>query len=110
TTYAIQQRDHSNTTGNVPQGDGFIFNGLTFATADDDELKLFGVGSRSRELSFSLPTTDANGAVNGIASGVQVYNTTNVVYKLNPTTGAVINPGTTPEADRTGNNLVGNHA
>ena len=32
-------------------------------------------------------------------------------YKLNPTSGAVINPGTNPIADRTGNNqLVGNHA
>lgn len=116
-TYAVQQRDHANTTGNVPEGDGFQFNGLTFATADDNQLKLFGVGSRDRNAwSFNLPTVDANGAVTGIltdaGSGnpVKIFNTTNVVYKLNPTTGAVINPGTTPADDRAGTSQVGNHA
>ena len=49
--------------GAAPQGDGFIFNGLTFATADNQELKLFGVGSRGRGAVSIQPTSpDANGA------------------------------------------------
>ncbi len=114
-TFAIQQRDQNGLAGgNTPQGDGFIFNGLSFATADNQELKLFGVGSRARAVSFNLPVLDANNAVTGILQSggvdVEVFNGTNVVYKLNADTGAVINPGTTPVADRTGNALVGNHA
>ncbi|MEZ6150590.1 MAG: Ig-like domain-containing protein [Pirellulaceae bacterium] len=112
TTFAVQQRDHNLLDANNPQGDGFQFNGLTFATEDNNELKLFGVGSRGRgELSFNLPEftgTTVSGILTSSGSVVNVYNTTNVVYKLDPTTGAVINP--TGFADRTGTDRVGNHA
>ncbi|MEZ6078160.1 MAG: hypothetical protein R3C56_21545 [Pirellulaceae bacterium] len=112
TTFAVQQRDHNLLDANNPEGDGFQFNGLTFATEDNNELKLFGVGSRGRgELSFNLPEftgTTVSGILTSSGSVVNVYNTTNVVYKLDPTTGAVINP--TGFADRTGTDRVGNHA
>lgn len=113
TAFAIQQRDHTGFgNGNQPEGDGFIINGLTMFYADNTQLKMFGVGSRVRQQSFNLPLLDANGGVTGIlpdlGSGapVRVFNTTNIVYKLDPTSGAAINPGNTPVQDRTGNGLL----
>lgn len=110
TAFAIQQRDRDNNfgNGNTPQGDGIQFNDLTFHTsASDNNLRMFGVGSRGNsQTSFALPILDANNAVIGINPTTRNYNTTNIVYKLNPDTGAAINPGTTPANDRTGNGLV----
>ncbi len=106
-TFAIQQRDQNgpNIGGNTPQGDGFQINGLTFFTQSDNSttLQMFGVGSRGNGvLTYNQAIVDANGAVTGI--GPAVANTTNYVYKLDPTTGAAINP--TGVADRTGANIV----
>ncbi|NEU35348.1 hypothetical protein GN156_32350, partial [bacterium LRH843] len=85
---------------NAQQGDGFNINALTFFKNDTDELKMFGVGSRAIGSSFNVPALDANNAAVGIA-GVS-FNTANIVYKLDPTTGAAINPGTNPVQDRQG--------
>ncbi len=94
--FAVQQR----TINNAQQGDGFNINALTFFKNDTDELKMFGVGSRAIGNSFNVPALDANNAAVGIA-GVS-FNTANIVYKLDPTTGAAINPGTNPVQDRQG--------
>ncbi len=107
-TFAIQQRDQNGPTigGNTPQGDGFQINGLTFFTQSDNSttLQMFGVGSRGNGvLTYNEAQVDmVTGAVTGI--GPAVANTTNYVYKLDPTTGAAINP--TGVADRTGANIV----
>lgn len=96
--FAIQQRD----AGNGPQGDGIIFNGLTFHTSTND-LMMFGVGSRgNNQQQFFLPTFDANGAVDGIGEVSTV--TRNIVYKLDPVSGTAINPTGVP--DREGNARV----
>lgn len=96
--FAIQQRD----AGAGTQGDGIIFNGLTFHTSTN-ELMMFGVGSRgNNQQQFFLPTFDANGAVNGIG-GVSTF-TRNIVYKLDPVSGVAINPAGV--ADREGNARV----
>lgn len=64
---------------------------------------MIGVGSRGNGItSFSRAVLDANN--NPVAPGISVFNTTNVVYALNPTTGAVINAG--GFAAPTGNNIV----
>ncbi|GAB5405864.1 MAG: hypothetical protein Aurels2KO_40950 [Aureliella sp.] len=94
--FAVQQR----TINNAQQGDGFNINALTFFTNDSDELKMFGVGSRAIGSTFNVPALDANNGVVGI-NGVS-FNTTNIVYKLDPNTGAAINPGTNPVQDRQG--------
>ena len=109
-TFAIQQRDQNgpNVGGNTPQGDGFQFNGLTYYTEADNSntLLMFGVGSRGNGvLSYNQALLDANNNVSGV--GTQVFNTTNYVYKLDPNTGAAINP--TGVADRTGTALVNNN-
>ena len=105
-TFAVQQRDQNGPTigGNTPQGDGIQFNGLTYFTQADDSttLQMFGVGSRGNgELTYNTAVV-ANGNVTGI--GGPVANTTNYVYKLDPVTGAAINPAGV--GDRTGTNLV----
>lgn len=88
--FAIQQRIHSGTT---PVGDAIVFNALSFHTADPTELKLFGVGSRGNgQTSFDLPTFDMNGNINGIDPDNRNHNTTNIVYRLDPGSGAAINP------------------
>ncbi len=107
-TFAIQQRDQNGPGigGNTPQGDGIQFNDITFFTQADNStaLLMFGVGSRANnQISFAMPTFDANNAVNGISTQVN-FNASNIVYKLDPNTGAAINPDGV--ADRTGNGLV----
>jgi hypothetical protein len=107
-TFAIQQRDPNGLAGgNAPQGDGIQFNGLTFFTQTNssDSLMMFGVGSRgNNQTSFRFPTFDANNAVNGIDPTLFNFNTTNIVYRLDPNSGAAINP--VGAADRTGNGLT----
>lgn len=101
TAFAVQQRD----IGNGPQGDGIQFSAITFFTESNttNNLLMFGVGSRgNNQTSFNLPALDANNNVVGIA-GVSTV-TTNIVYKLDPNTGAAINPAGVP--DRTANARV----
>lgn len=87
--FAIQQRIHS---GTAPVGDAIVFNALAFHTGDSSQLKMYGVGSRGNgQTSFDLPTFDDNGNINGIDPMVKNYNTTNIVYRLDPDTGAAIN-------------------
>lgn len=89
--FGIRQRTHSGTT---PVGDSIVFNGLTYYTNDASELRMFGVGSRGNgQLSFDLPDIDLlTGNIIGINPFAQNFNTTNIVYRLNPDTGAAINP------------------
>ena len=85
-------------------GDGIQFNGLTFwSQTTTSALQLFGVGSRGNgQLSFNQAVLDANNAV--VGSIPATGRGTNVVYRLDPTTGAAINPAGVP--DRTGTNLT----
>lgn len=96
-TFAVQQR----VVNGAAAGDGFNVNALSFFKNDPNELKLFGVGSRALSSTFNVPTLDANNAPVGIAA--VSANTTNIVYKLDPGTGAAINPGANPIADRAAN-------
>ncbi|QDV22465.1 DVUA0089 family protein [Aureliella helgolandensis] len=102
TAFAIQQRDPDGFGGGVgPEGDGILIEALTFYTNDNNALKMYGVGSRGNgQTSFALPTFDGNNNVNGIST-VRSYNATNIVYRLDPDSGAAINPANTN--DRTGN-------
>ncbi len=101
-TAAVRQR----TQNGAQVGDGIQFNGLTIwsdnARTNASQV-MIGVGSRGNGItSFSQAVLDANG--NPVNAGIAVFNTTNVVYALNPTTGAVVNAG--GAAARTGNNIV----
>ena len=102
TAAAIRPR----TQNNASVGDGIQFNGLTIwsdnALTNASQV-MIGVGSRGNGItSYSRAVLDANN--NPVAPGVTVFNTTNVVYALNPTTGAVINANNA--ASRTGNAIV----
>lgn len=106
-TFAIQQRDQNGLAGgNTPQGDGILFNDITHYTQTNAATTLFmyGVGSRANgQVSFNMPILDANGGVIGIDTQVN-FNATNIVYRLDPATGAAINPLNV--VDRTGTGLV----
>ncbi|XZE21483.1 tandem-95 repeat protein [Pirellulaceae bacterium SH449] len=105
-TFAIQQRDHDGPgNGNQPIGDGIVFNGLSFYLNDPGQVKLFGVGSRgNNQTSFGFPVFDENGNVAGVNPAQRNFNTTNIVYRLDPFTGTAINPQGV--ADRDGNARV----
>ncbi len=99
TTFAVQPRDHTGPgDGNTPQGDAIVFNALGFHTSGGS-LGLFGVGSRGNgQTTFNIGALDANGAViTGALSNV----TTNLVYRLDATTGAAINPTGVPDRTAT---------
>lgn len=104
-TFAVQQRDHDGPgNGNNPIGDSIVINGLTFFLNDPSQLKMYGVGSRGNgQTSFGLPVFDADGNVVGVST-TRNFNTTNIVYRLDPNTGAAINPAGVD--DREGNGLV----
>ncbi len=102
TAFAIRQR----TQNNAQVGDGIQFNGLTIwsnnALTNASQV-MIGVGSRGNGItSFNRAVLDANG--NPVGFGARVFNTTNVVYALDPNSGAVINAG--GAAARTGNAIV----
>ncbi len=106
-TFAVQQRDQNGPFigGNTPQGDGIQFNDLTFFTQTDSStnLFLFGVGSRANgQTSYNMAIDDGSGGVAAI--GPLVTGATNFVYKLDPNSGAAINPNGV--GDRTGLNIV----
>ncbi|HBE66520.1 MAG TPA: hypothetical protein DDW52_00090, partial [Planctomycetaceae bacterium] len=96
-TFQVQQRQRNGAAA----GDGFNINALTFFNSDPNQQKMFGVGSRALATSFEAAIGNpADNAVLGIAG--TSFNTTNIVYKLDPNTGAAINPGTNPVQDRQG--------
>ncbi|MFO0940768.1 MAG: GEVED domain-containing protein [Pirellulales bacterium] len=99
TTFAAQQRDHTGFgDGNTPQGDAIVFHALGFHTSGNT-LGMFGVGSRGNgQTTFNLGALDAN---NNVILGANSTYTTNIVYRLDPTTGAAINPPNTPDRTAT---------
>ncbi|MCC6507667.1 MAG: cadherin-like domain-containing protein, partial [Pirellulaceae bacterium] len=106
TTFAIQQRNQT-AGANTPVGDGIQFNGLTFwSDLNRTNASLIGVavGSRGNGItSFNRAVFDANNAVIGVSPVVN-FNATNVVYAINPATGAAQNA--TGTNTRTGNAVV----
>ncbi|MGN6136727.1 MAG: hypothetical protein ACTHOU_19780, partial [Aureliella sp.] len=97
----VQQR----TINGSQQGDGIQFNALSFYDANNT-LQMYGVGSRGNGVSSFQGNNNAQTL--GLVPYVN-YNVSNIVYKLDPSTGAAINPNGVQ--DRTGNaRTFGNHA
>lgn len=99
-TFAVQQR----TKGGAQVGDGMQFNAITYydnaAQTADADVRLFGVGQRGDgNLVFNRPILDANNAIVGTTS--TAGEPTNFLYRLDPATGAAINPAGVQ--DRAGN-------
>ncbi len=87
TSFVVQQRNHS---GLGAVGDAIVFNALGYHTSGTN-LAMFGVGSRGNgQTTFFPGALDANNALVGL--GTPSTFTTNIVYRLDPATGAAINP------------------
>ncbi|MBX3420875.1 MAG: tandem-95 repeat protein [Pirellulaceae bacterium] len=98
--FAVQPRDQVADLINNPVGDGIVFEALTFYTNNSDQTLMFAVGSRgNNQSSFNTASVDLlSGNVVGI--GPASTFTRNIVYRINPEDGSVINAD--GRADREG--------
>lgn len=104
-TFEIQQRDPDGPFPLfTPLGDGIVFEALTFHT-NASELMMFGVGSRGNgQTTFTTAGRDPTN--NQLILGPVSNFTRNIVYRLDPLTGAAINAGPLGTPDRAGDNRV----
>jgi VCBS repeat-containing protein len=85
TNWVIRQRNGT--------GDGMVFNALSFYHQTvTSGLQLWGVASRGNGNSYRTPIRDANNAIINASAPVDSAFVTNVLYRLDPTSGSVINP------------------